>query len=132
VIRRYRAFGWDLGMAFQLNDDLLGIWGDEHATGKEPTDIARHKKTLPVLYAFENAGPADRARLAALWERDELDPASIAELRSILERAAADTYARSQAHAHRDRALAELDAAGVVRPEARTALEEVIRRVISA
>ncbi len=45
VIARYRAFGWALGLAFQLNDDLLGIWGAEQATGKEPTDIARHKKT---------------------------------------------------------------------------------------
>ena len=32
-----------------------GIWGREQATGKEPTDLARHKKTLPVLYAFEHA-----------------------------------------------------------------------------
>src|SRR5215212_8266629 len=59
VISRFRAFGWDLGIAFQLNDDLLGIWGDEAATGKEPTDIPRHKKTLPVLYAFERAGSDD-------------------------------------------------------------------------
>jgi len=132
VIGRYRAFGWDLGMAFQLNDDLLGIWGDEHATGKEPTDIARHKKTLPVLYAFEHAGPAERERLAAIWARDELNASSVEELRAVLEATGADTYTRSQAHDHRDRALAELDAAGVVRPEARTALEDVIRRVISA
>ena len=34
VIEAYRSFGWALGMAFQINDDLLGIWGDEHATGK--------------------------------------------------------------------------------------------------
>ena len=132
VIRRYRAFGWDLGMAFQLNDDLLGIWGEEHATGKEPTDIARHKKTLPVLYAFEHAGAADREQLAALWAMPELGGAAVSELRSILERTAADTYTRSEAHAHRDQALVELDAAGVVRPEARAALEDVIRRVISA
>jgi geranylgeranyl diphosphate synthase, type I len=33
VIRRYRAFGWALGLAFQLNDDLLGIWGAERSTG---------------------------------------------------------------------------------------------------
>ncbi|HYL40394.1 MAG TPA: polyprenyl synthetase family protein [Candidatus Binatus sp.] len=89
VIRRYRAFGWDLGMAFQLNDDLLGIWGDEHATGKEPTDIARHKQTLPVLYAFEHADPAERPRLAALWTASEIDRESVGELRSILERAGA-------------------------------------------
>ena len=48
VIARYRGFGWALGLAFQLNDDLLGIWGAETATGKAPTDIARKKKTLPV------------------------------------------------------------------------------------
>ena len=34
VIARYRAFGWALGLAFQLNDDLLGIWGQEQATGQ--------------------------------------------------------------------------------------------------
>ena len=57
VIASYRRFGWALGLAFQLNDDVLGIWGLEHETGKEPTDVARHKKTLPVLYAFEHATP---------------------------------------------------------------------------
>jgi geranylgeranyl diphosphate synthase, type I len=132
VIRRYRAFGWDLGMAFQINDDLLGIWGQEEATGKEPTDIARHKKTLPVLYAFEHASAHDRERLAGLWDHRELDPVAVADLRSILEAAGADDFTREQAHAHRDRALAELDAAGVVRPDARAALEEIIRRVIAA
>ncbi len=64
VIQRYRAFGWALGIAFQLNDDLLGIWGAEQATGKEPSDVAHKKKTLPVIFAYEHAGPADRARLA--------------------------------------------------------------------
>src|SRR3954447_8245685 len=53
VIARYRGFGWALGLAFQLNDDLLGIWGTEQKTGKEASDIARRKKTLPVIYAFE-------------------------------------------------------------------------------
>ena len=47
VIAHYRRFGWELGLAFQVNDDLLGIWGIEAATGKEPTDLARRKKTLP-------------------------------------------------------------------------------------
>jgi geranylgeranyl diphosphate synthase, type I len=132
VIRRYRAFGWDLGMAFQLNDDLLGIWGDEQVTGKEPTDIARRKKTLPVLYAFEHGEPVDRARLADLATGADLAPGPVDEMRSILERAGAREYTRAQARERRDRALAELDAAGVVRPEARAALRDVILRVISA
>ncbi len=73
VIAAYRRFGWALGLAFQLNDDLLGIWGQERQTGKEPTDVARRKKTLPVLYAFEHATPADRDRLVALYAHRRAD-----------------------------------------------------------
>ncbi|HSO29253.1 MAG TPA: polyprenyl synthetase family protein [Candidatus Sulfomarinibacteraceae bacterium] len=132
VIARYRAFGWDLGLAFQLNDDLLGIWGEEQATGKEPTDVARRKKTLPVIYAHEHAGSEDRHRLAALYADHAPTEATSAEIVTILERAGARDYTRTQARLHRDRALAELDAAGVVLPEARVRLEEIIVRVIAA
>jgi len=132
VIARYRAFGWDLGIAFQLNDDLLGIWGQEQATGKEPTDVARRKKTLPVIYAFEHAGPEDHARLAALYADHAPTAATVIEIVAILERAGAEEYTRTQARLHRDRALAELDAAGVVLPEARARLEEIIVGVIAA
>ena len=132
VIARYRAFGWALGLAFQLNDDLLGIWGVEKATGKEPTDIARHKKTLPVIYAFEHAGPEDRARLAELYRRTEPAAADVAEIVEILERTGAHDFTRTEARRHRDEALAELDAAGVVDAEARARLEEIIVSVIAA
>ena len=80
VIARYRAFGWDLGIAFQLNDDLLGIWGPEVATGKEPTDVPRKKKTLPVIYAFEHATPEDRARLSALYANGSLGGEHVTEI----------------------------------------------------
>ncbi len=132
VIARYRAFGWALGLAFQLNDDLLGIWGEEATTGKEPSDIARHKKTLPIIYAFEHAGPADRGRLGEVYRDPAPSAADIADVEAILERTGARDYSRDQARHYRDEALAELDAAGVVRPEARAALEEIIVRVISA
>ena len=132
VIDRYRAFGWDLGLAFQLNDDLLGIWGEEEATGKEPTDVARRKKTLPVIYAFEHAGPEDRERLAALYADRAPTGGTVAEIVEILERTGAETYTRDQARQHRDRALEALDAAGVVLPEVRARLEEIIVRVIAA
>jgi geranylgeranyl diphosphate synthase type I len=132
VIRRYRAFGWALGIAFQLNDDLLGIWGAEQATGKEPTDLARKKKTLPVIYAFEHATPADRERLAALNRERSPSPAEVQEIVAILERTGARDYTRDQALHYRDTALAELDAAGVIDGAARERLEAVIVSVISA
>jgi geranylgeranyl diphosphate synthase, type I len=132
VIARYRGFGWALGLAFQLNDDLLGIWGAEQATGKEPTDLLRRKKTLPVIYAFEHAGPEDRERLAALYGSTSPSAADVEEIVRILERTGARDYTRDQARRYRDEALAELDAAGVVDGAARKRLEGIIVSVISA
>jgi geranylgeranyl diphosphate synthase type I len=132
VIASYRDFGWALGLAFQINDDLLGIWGAEQATGKEPTDLARHKKTLPVLYAFEHAGEADRTRLEALYHDPHPSPEDVAEGMAILERTGARQYTRDTARRYRDEAIAALDAAGVVQPAARVRIEEIIVSVISA
>ena len=132
VIDSYKRFGWDLGIAFQLNDDLLGIWGRELATGKEPTDVPRKKKTLPVIYAFEHAAPADRDRLATLYANGRLTREHVAEVVEILERSGARDYTRDQARLHRDRALAALDAAGTLEREPRERLEEIVRSVISA
>jgi geranylgeranyl diphosphate synthase type I len=132
VIGGYRRFGWSLGLAFQLNDDLLGIWGQEQTTGKVPTDVARHKKTLPVLYAFQHADAADRARLGELYALPEPDDAEIAEVVSILERSGAAEFTRAEAQRHRDACLAELDALTVVEPAAREKLKGIIVGVISA
>jgi geranylgeranyl diphosphate synthase type I len=132
VISRYRAFGWALGIAFQVNDDLLGIWGAEQATGKEPSDIARHKKTLPVIYAFEHAGPEDRERLARLYRNGDVSTDDVEEVVGILERTGARDFTRDQARRYRDEALAELDAAGVIDGQARERLEGIIVSVISA
>src|SRR5215212_7684636 len=97
VIDRYKAFGCDLGIAFQLNDDLLGIWGPELATGEEPTDVPRKKKTLPVIYAFEHGSSDDRARLSALYSNGRLTPEHVGEIVEILDRSGARDYTRDQA-----------------------------------
>ena len=133
MIARYRAFGWALGLAFQLNDDLLGIWGAEQATGKEASDIARRKKTLPVIYAFEQAGaggsrPARRAVRQRRPDRrrrgrDRRDPrADAAPATTPATRPAATATRRSPSWTR----------PGVVDPEARARLEEIIVSVIAA
>jgi geranylgeranyl diphosphate synthase type I len=132
VIARYRAFGWALGIAFQLNDDLLGIWGEQAKTGKEPTDVARHKMTLPVIYAFEHADAADRGRLEAVWRTHAPGDAEVAEAVALIERLGGRDYTRDQARHHRDQALAELEAAGVVDAEALESLRAIIVGVIKA
>lgn len=132
VIERYRAFGYALGLAFQINDDLLGIWGEEEKTGKVPTDLVNRKKTLPVIYAFEHADAADRASLDAFYRDEGRTDAHLAEALAILERAGARDYTRSEARRHRDEAIAQLDAAGVVTGEARDQLIRLMESVVSA
>jgi geranylgeranyl diphosphate synthase type I len=132
VVDSYRGFGWSLGLAFQLNDDLLGIWGDEQATGKEPSDLAKHKKTLPVIYALERASDGDRSRLREILAADSPSPAEVAEARSILERCGAREYTRERARAERDEALRRLGNAGVVSAEPMERLRLIVVSAISA
>ena len=132
VIEAYRAFGWALGIAFQLNDDLLGIWGEETATGKAPSDLADHKRTLPTIYALEHGGPEDRERLAELLTLEAFDADALAEMRTILERSGAREHTRAQAHWYRDEALRQLALTGAVDAVARDRLEQIIVTAISA
>jgi geranylgeranyl diphosphate synthase type I len=132
VIESYRAFGWSLGIAFQLNDDLLGIWGNEQTTGKEPSDLAKHKKTLPVIYALERAPTADALRLKELLATPEPSSALVAEARAILDRCGAGDYTRTRARQERDEALRRIESAGVVRAEALERLRQIVISAISA
>jgi geranylgeranyl diphosphate synthase type I len=132
VIEAYRGFGWALGMAFQLNDDVLGIWGDEQSTGKEPSDLAKHKKTLPLIYALEKASPTDSRRLRELLRATELGPGDLAEARTIMERSGAREYTRYEARKQRDEALRRLEAAGIVQGEALERLRLIVVSAISA
>ncbi len=70
---RLHAFGIQLGLAFQLVDDLLGIWGDPAATGKPAhSDLRNRKKSLPVVAALNSSTPAGGA-LARLYGREPYD-----------------------------------------------------------
>jgi geranylgeranyl diphosphate synthase type I len=132
VIDAYHGFGWSLGIAFQLNDDLLGIWGDEQSTGKEPSDLAKHKKTLPVIYALEHGSDADRSRLREILRRDGASVADLDEARALLERSGAREYTRDRARAERDEALRRLETAGVVSREPMERLRLIVVSAISA
>ena len=114
-IEAYRGFGWSLGIAFQLNDDLLGIWGDEETTGKEPSDLAKHKKTLPLIYALERAPADGRSGCARSWRCSDADGGR--DQRGARDHRALRrprVHARASAHASATRRSAQLESAGVV------------------
>ncbi|MFF5428173.1 MULTISPECIES: polyprenyl synthetase family protein [unclassified Streptomyces] len=67
---KLEEFGYHLGLAFQAVDDLLGIWGDPEATGKQTwSDLRQRKKSLPVVAALAAGGEASE-RLARLLAED--------------------------------------------------------------
>ncbi len=80
-------FGQALGLAFQMRDDLLGIWAAHSELGKSPAgDLRRKKVTLPVIHALAHAPAADRARLRAIYRASEApSDADIAYLLDVLE-----------------------------------------------
>src|SRR5207244_12831040 len=65
----YRRFGYDLGIAFQIADDLKGTFWASAASGKrEAGDVRKRKKTFPLVWALEHAPDDDRARLGAIYQ----------------------------------------------------------------
>jgi geranylgeranyl diphosphate synthase type I len=116
-----RQFGEHLGLAFQLVDDLLGIWGDPAGTGKPVrSDLRARKKSLPVVAAL-NAGNGAAGRLAELYHRAApLDDADLRTCANLIEETGARVWAHEETHRHLDAALACLQAAN---PESRAAAE---------
>ena len=73
----YRNFGHYLGLAFQVQDDYLGIWGNSALTGKSTeSDLVAGKKTLPVLYGLTKKGPFARRWAEGPIEAKEAGPLS--------------------------------------------------------
>lgn len=106
-------YGRRLGLAFQLRDDLLGIWATEGELGKEPAgDLRRKKATLPVIYAVEHATDADRRRLARIYAvRTPASDQEIADMLEILERTGARRALAGAITAQVDAARTTLDIA---------------------
>jgi geranylgeranyl diphosphate synthase type I len=112
----YYQFGEHLGMAFQIQDDILGAWGDEQVTGKSAAnDIRDKKKTLPVVYVLNH--PDERAsawQLIDLYTMEgPLPQDAIETVLALLERAGARRYAEEAAHKYYQLALESLKQTGI-------------------
>ncbi|MET2715417.1 polyprenyl synthetase family protein [Streptomyces harbinensis] len=112
------TYGHHLGLAFQAVDDLLGIWGDPAATGKQTwSDLRQRKKSLPVAAAVAASGGAAR-RLTALLTADakksqeefaDFDEAEFAARAALIEEAGGRQWTADEARRQHDTALRALD-----------------------
>jgi geranylgeranyl diphosphate synthase type I len=76
----YRSFGHYLGLAFQVQDDILGIWGDEKVTGKSvASDLVEGKNSLPVLAGLDRKG-----KFAERWSQGPIKPEEVGEVSRLL------------------------------------------------
>ncbi|MFF3447703.1 polyprenyl synthetase family protein [Streptomyces sp. NPDC002667] len=124
--------GRHLGVAFQIADDVLGIWGDPSVTGKPVhSDLRQGKKTLPVLAALGGAGYGELDELLALSH--SLDEAGVRRATALVERAGGRAAAVREARRHlaaADTLLAGLPLAPVPAAELHSMLSALADRTI--
>jgi geranylgeranyl diphosphate synthase, type I len=101
----YREFGRLLGLAFQVQDDYLGIWGDTELTGKSAdSDLLTGKKSLPVLYGLNQ-----HSTFAQRWKQGPIKADEVPKVANILEQEGGRDYTRQTADRLTQEALHALD-----------------------
>jgi len=124
VLDALSRFGLPLGEAFQLRDDLLGVYGDPSQTGKPAgDDLTEGKRTVLVALALEHADPEEAKRLDAALGRP-LSPEEVADLRRIIDTSGAHAEVERRIDVLTRESLAALDRAPVTEP-ARAVLREL-------
>jgi len=109
----FHMFGKELGIAYQIYDDILGIWGTREKIGKSVSDISQRKKTLPVVYGLQNSEGEERKRLMKFYAQKSIDSGDSTEVTGILDRLGASNYAENLAHQYYQKALSHLEATGL-------------------
>ena len=107
MAKAFGACGRALGLAFQIRDDYLGVWGDPAATGKAVgADIRRKKKSMPVVHLFQHA-PANARRwlLEAYAAKDEVGGDDVERILSLLDELGTPRYVQQAAVEQADGAV---------------------------
>ncbi len=108
VIEKMRLFGENLGIAFQIKDDLFDFGTDD--VGKPlGIDIQEKKLTLPLIYALENASRSDKAHIINLIKRHSEDPEKVKEVISFVQKSGGLEYAKIAMDKYSAAAFAILD-----------------------
>jgi geranylgeranyl diphosphate synthase type I len=119
-------FGKELGMVYQIHDDMLDIWGIKEKTGKSVSDISQRKKTLPVVYGLQNSQGKAKHKLRGIYSQEYIQGEDLSQVIKILEQLGAKDYSRNLAEQYYHRALAQLEATGL-NPQNLAPLREAAR-----
>ena len=90
-------YGKNLGMAFQIKDDLFDFLGSEFQTGKESGgDVKKNMLTLPLIYSIESTSRKERNRLKAIIRKKKKSSETIMEIKEIIEKSGGFNYANEK------------------------------------
>lgn len=109
VIKQFKEFGINTGIAFQIKDDLFDF-GDDTSIGK-PTgiDIKEKKMTLPLIYALSTSSWFEKRKIINIVKNNSDDPKKVAEVISFVIEKGGIQYAEKVMHEYKDKALALLE-----------------------
>lgn len=124
------AIGIDLGIAFQLRDDVLGAGFDAGAAGKSANDLIEGKRTLLVVRAWAKADPAGRDALNAVLGVGNASAAAVARAREVIRSTGSLAYSETRIAALTKRAFDRIDRSRSLRPPGRALLREIGDRLV--
>lgn len=106
LVRQLWEFGENLGVAFQIQDDILGVFGSEKITGKSATsDIEEGKNTLLLKYALKRTDSKQKEILEKLYGRGKIQDQEIKALKQVFQKTKALDYAKNEANKYKDIAM---------------------------
>jgi|TARA_B110000263_G_C15291330_1_gene503452 geranylgeranyl diphosphate synthase type I len=129
-VRNMSTFGRNLGIAFQITDDLIGVMGDSKVTGKAVgNDIREGKKSLPILLAIRKARGSNKKKILRVFGKSKTNRAELNTAVGIIRSLGIEEAVRKQALRYANRATKALDKySGVHKSELISLLDFVVKR----
>ncbi len=124
------TFGINIGVAFQLRDDVLGAGFDAEASGKSSNDLVEGKRTLLVVRAWADASETDRQRLARVLGNAQAMPEDIERARSVIRETGSLAYSERRIEELTRVALRCVDRSRTIPPARKPLLHEVADRLV--
>ena len=121
--------GYELGLAVQIREDLVALWGDGSEEYVPSTEVMNKKKLYPAVYALENAKVSDKRRMGDIYFKRVLEPDDVLALRKVLDEMGARDATEQALRQHADEALSALEASPIG-PEGKGPLAETINSLL--
>ena len=104
-VNKLAEFGESLGIAFQIQDDYLGVWGDSQITGKSAaSDLITRKQTLPIIYGLQHS-----VEFRKMWENEGITSETVESSANLLISCGAQNYTKTEAESFTNRAFSSLE-----------------------